>query len=64
MEECSEKKQLIVSSVKYARVNEEDTVNVYTQAENIYNLLSATIDKNNAGGIFMMMQSIQEAGIR
>ena len=51
VEECSEKKQLIVSSVKYARVNEEDTVNVYTQAENIYNLLSATIDKNNAGGI-------------
>ena len=51
VEECSEKKQLIVSSVKYTRVNEEDTVNVYTQAENIYNLLSATIDKNNAGGI-------------
>ena len=24
---------------------------MYTQAENIYNLLSATIDKNNAGGI-------------
>lgn len=51
VEECSEKKQLIVSSVKYARVNEEDTVNVYTQAEGIYDLLSATIDKNNAGGM-------------
>lgn len=51
VKQCSEKKQLIVSSVKYARVNEEDTVNVYTQADGIYNLLSATVDENNAGGL-------------
>nr|WP_296190710.1 glycosyl hydrolase 53 family protein [uncultured Anaerobutyricum sp.] len=44
-------KQLIVSNVKYDRVNDDDTANVYTQADNIYNLLSATIDKENAGGL-------------
>ena len=44
-------KQLIVSNVKYDRVNDDNTVNVYTQADNIYNLLSATIDKENAGGL-------------
>ena len=44
-------KQLIVSNVKYDRVNEDETANVYTQADNIYNLLSATIDDKNAGGL-------------
>ena len=44
-------KQLIVSNVKYDRVNDDNTVNVYRQADNIYNLLSATIDKENAGGL-------------
>ena len=44
-------KQLIVSNVKYDRVNDDNTVNVYTQADNIYNLLSATIDEKNAGGL-------------
>ena len=44
-------KQLIVSNVKYDRVNDDNTANVYTQADNIYNLLSATIDKENAGGL-------------
>jgi len=50
VESCSDK-QLIISNVKYARTNEADTANVYTQADNIYNLLSATIDEQNAGGI-------------
>ncbi len=44
-------KQLIVSSVKYDRVNDDNTANVYTQADHIYNLLSVTIDKKNAGGL-------------
>ena len=44
-------KQLFVSNVKYDRVNDDNTANVYTQADNIYNLLSATIDKENAGGL-------------
>lgn len=50
VESCSDK-QLIISNVKYARTNEADTANVYTQADNIYNLLSATINEKNAGGI-------------
>lgn len=44
-------KQFIISNVKYARVNNEYTASVYTQAENIYNLLTATVDDNNAGGV-------------
>ena len=44
-------KQLIVSSVKYDRVNDDNTANVYTQADSVYDLLSATIDKKNAGGL-------------
>ena len=44
-------KQLIVSNVKYDRQNDDETANVYTQADHIYNLLSATIDEKNAGGL-------------
>lgn len=51
VEQYAPEKQLIVSNVKYARQNDEETVNVYTQADGIYNLLDATIDENNAGGL-------------
>ena len=51
VEKDAPNKQLIVSNVKYDRVNDDNTANVYTQADNIYNLLSATIDKENAGGL-------------
>lgn len=51
VESCASDKQLIVSNVEYERVNESDTANVYTQADSIYNLLEATIDKKNAGGL-------------
>lgn len=50
-EEYAPEKQLIVSNVKYARENEHKTVNVYTQADSIYNLLDATISEKNAGGL-------------
>ena len=43
--------QFIISNVKYDRQNNDESANVYTQADNIYNLLSATIDKENAGGL-------------
>ena len=53
-EEKAKDKQLFVSSVKYARVSDTDaTVSVKTQAENIYKLLSATINQNNAGGLIV-----------
>lgn len=45
------KKQFTVSSVKCARDDEEHTVNVYTQADTIYNLLSATVSDENVGGL-------------
>ncbi len=51
VESCVSGKQLIVSNVKYERINESNTENVYTQADNIYNLLEATIDEKNAGGL-------------
>ena len=51
VEKDASDKQLIVSNVKYDRVNDDDTANVYTQADSIYNLLSATIDEKNAGGL-------------
>ena len=51
VENCASDKQLIVSNVEYERVNESDTANVYTQADSIYNLLEATIDGENAGGL-------------
>ena len=44
-------KQFIISNVKYPRINNNDTTNVYTQMDSIYNLLKVTIDENNAGGI-------------
>ena len=51
VESCASDKQLIVSNVEYERVNEANTANVYTQADSIYNLLEATIDEKNAGGL-------------
>lgn len=51
VESCAPDKQLIVSNVEYERVNEVNTANVYTQADSIYNLLEATIDEKNAGGL-------------
>lgn len=50
VESCAPDKQLIVSNVEYERVNEANTANVYT-ADSIYNLLEATIDEKNAGGL-------------
>lgn len=43
--------QLIVSNVKYPRNDTEGKASVYTQTKNIYDLLSATIDNKNKGGI-------------
>ena len=51
VESCAPDKQLIVSNVEYERVNDANTANVYTQADSIYNLLEATIDEKNAGGL-------------
>lgn len=51
VESCAPDKQLIVSNVEYERVNEANTANVYTQADSIYNLLEATIDEKNVGGL-------------
>lgn len=51
VESCAPDKQLIVSNVEYERVNEANTANVYTQADSIYNLLEATIDEKNDGGL-------------
>lgn len=51
VESCAPDKQLIVSNVEYERVNEANTANVYTQADSIYNLLEATIDEKNSGGL-------------
>lgn len=51
VESCAPDKQLIVSNVEYERVNKANTANVYTQADSIYNLLEATIDEKNAGGL-------------
>lgn len=43
--------QLIVSNVKYPRNDDEAKTSVYTQTKNIYDLLTATIDDKNKGGI-------------
>lgn len=43
--------QLIVSNVKYPWKDEDDKASIATQADNIYQLLSATIDEKNTGGI-------------
>ena len=44
-------KQLIVSNIKFPRKNESETASTETQAESIYNLLSASISETNAGGL-------------
>ena len=44
-------KQLIVSNIKFPRKNEAETASTETQAESIYNLLSASISDTNAGGL-------------
>ena len=43
--------QLIVSNVKYPWKDKDDKASIATQADNIYQLLSATIDEKNTGGI-------------
>ena len=43
--------QLIISNVKYPWKDEEGKASIALQTENIYQLLSATIDKENAGGL-------------
>ena len=42
-------KQLIVSNIKFPRKNEDETASTETQADSIYNLLSASISDSNAG---------------
>ena len=53
--EESNGKQLIVSNVKYPGVEKTEEAEIISlvdsQTENIYNLLSATIDSSNAGGL-------------
>lgn len=49
--ETNKDAQLIVSNVKYPRNDDEAKSSVYTQTKNIYDLLSATIDDKNKGGI-------------
>lgn len=51
VEEKASDKQLIVSNIKFPRVDNTDTASTETQAESIYNLLSASIDESNAGGL-------------
>ena len=51
VEQNAPKVQFFVSGVQYDRVNDKNTANVYTQADSVYKLLSATIDEKNAGGL-------------
>ncbi len=51
VEQNAPKVQFFISGVQYDRVNDKNTVNVYTQADSVYKLLSATIDEKNAGGL-------------
>lgn len=51
VEQNAPKVQFFVSGVQYNRVNDKNTANVYTQADSVYKLLSATIDEKNAGGL-------------
>ena len=51
VEEKASDKQLIVSNIKFPRVDNTDTASNETQAESTYNLLSASIDESNAGGL-------------
>ena len=44
-------KQLIVSNIKFPRKNADETASTETQADSIYNLLSASISDSNAGGL-------------
>ena len=44
-------KQMIVSNVKYPWKDEAGKAGVSSQTKNIYDLLSATIDEKNAGGL-------------
>lgn len=50
--------QFFISGVQYERVNDDNTANVYTQADSVYKLLSATVsttddeeNTKNAGGL-------------
>ncbi len=45
VEQNAPKVQFFVSGVQYDRVNDKNTANVYTQADSVYKLLSATIDE-------------------
>ena len=51
VEQNASKVQFFVSGVQYDCVNDKNTANVYTQADSVYKLLSATIDEKNAGGL-------------
>ena len=51
VEQNAPKVQFFVSGVQYDRVNDKNTAYVYTQADSVYKLLSATIDEKNAGGL-------------
>ena len=51
VEQNAPKVQFFVFGVQYDRVNDKNTANVYTQADSVYKLLSATIDEKNAGGL-------------
>ena len=43
--------QLYISSIKYARQDDEGSASIYSQANSIYELLEAGISENNAGGL-------------
>ena len=51
VEDKASSKQLIVSNVKYPWKDEAGKAGVSSQTKNIYDLLSATIDEKNAGGL-------------
>lgn len=55
--------QLIVSNVKYPRNDDEAKTSVYTQTKNIYDLLTATIDDKNKGGIIYDEEKLLMVGI-
>ena len=43
--------QLYISSIKYARQDNEGSASIYSQANSIYEALEAGISENNAGGL-------------
>ena len=51
VEDKASSKQLIISNVKYPWKDEAGKAGVSSQTKNIYELLSATIDEKNAGGL-------------